>query len=125
MAFVQLLVVVAGLVHFYIFVMESVRFDDPKVHRGTFRVAESDVEAVRPWAYNQGFYNLFLGIGAFTGATLVRTQPEAGWALILMSCGSMVAAAVILVGRDQSMARAALAQGLFPALALLASLTQL
>ncbi|MBL1078613.1 DUF1304 domain-containing protein [Nocardia sp. 2] len=125
LAVVQILVVLAGLVHCLIFVMEAIRFRDPKVHQGVFRVPAEDLEAARPWALNQGFYNLFLAIGAFAGAALVRCEPPAGWALIIMSCGSMLAAALVLVLGDRSYAAAALKQGSLPALALLAALTQL
>ncbi|QLY30302.1 DUF1304 domain-containing protein [Nocardia huaxiensis] len=125
LAVVQILTVLAGLVHCYIFFMESIKFRDPKIHQGVFRVPAADVEAARPWAFNQGFYNLFLALGAFAGAALVRCEPAAGWALIIMSCGSMLAAALVLIAGDRSYAAAATKQGAVPALALLASLTQL
>lgn len=125
LAIVQILAILAAIVHVYIFTLESVRFRAAAVHRGIFGVADTDVEAVRPWAFNQGFYNLFLGIGAFVGAILVRPEPAAGWALILMGCGSMLAAAAVLVATDRRMIKAAASQGTIPALTLLAALTQL
>lgn len=39
LAIVQVLAAAAALVHLVIFVLESVRFADPKVHEQTFRVA--------------------------------------------------------------------------------------
>ncbi|MGN2639730.1 DUF1304 domain-containing protein [Nocardia takedensis] len=125
LAIVQILAILAALVHVYIFTLESVRFRDVRVHRGIFAVERDDVEGVRPWAFNQGFYNLFLAIGTFVGAILVRPEPAAGWALIVLGCGSMVAAALVLVATDRRMVKAAASQGTIPALALLASLTQL
>lgn len=125
LAVVQILAGLAGLVHVGIFFMEAVRFTDPRVYRRTFGVADADVEATIPWAFNQGFYNLFLAIGAFVGVALVRCDASAGWALILMSCGSMLAAAIVLVAKYRDKASAAAKQGLFPALTLLAALTQL
>ncbi|NNH73032.1 DUF1304 domain-containing protein [Nocardia uniformis] len=122
---VQILAGLAGVVHVGIFYMEVVRFTDRKVYRGTFGVADEDVQACVPWAFNQGFYNLFLAIGAFVGVALVRGNADAGWALILMSCGSMLAAAIVLVAKYRDKASAAAKQGLFPALTLLAALTQL
>ncbi|NUQ90595.1 MAG: DUF1304 domain-containing protein [Glycomyces artemisiae] len=122
---VQVLAALAGLLHVYIFVMESVRFADPKVHQGTFKTDPADLEAVKPWAYNQGWYNLFLAIGALLGAVLVRTAPAVGWTLVVSSCGSMLLAALVLVARDRSMASSALKQGLFPLLALVFAATQL
>lgn len=119
---VQVLAALAGLVHAYIWVMESLRFADPKVHRGVFKVESGAVEAVRPWAFNQGWYNLFLAVGAIVGVALVRAEPAAGWALIVFTCASMAGAAAVLVCTDRAMAPAALKQGLFPALALVCSL---
>ncbi|MBF6210224.1 DUF1304 domain-containing protein [Nocardia puris] len=122
---VQILAVLAALLHGYIFLLESVRFADPKVSRGLFGVAEADLPAVRPWAFNQGWYNLFLGVGALVGAILLRPNPDAGWALVILSCGSMLAAALVLVATDRRMIKAAASQGTLPGLTLLASLTQL
>lgn len=115
------LAVLAGLVHVWIFVMESVLFDRPSIH-ARFAVRTPDVPVVRPWAYNQGFYNLFLGIGALVGAVVVASGSHAvGLALVLASCGSMLAAAVVLVASQRTMARAAATQGTLPLLAVLAA----
>ena len=48
----------------------------------------------RPMAYNQGFYNLFLGLGAGLGLVLWSTGHDtAGRTLALFCTGSMVLAA--------------------------------
>jgi putative membrane protein len=122
---VQILAALAGLLHVYIWVMESLRFSDPKVHRGVFRVDTADLETVRSWAFNQGWYNLFLAIGAIVGVAVVRAEAAVGMTLIVAACGSMLGAALVLVLKDRSMASAALKQGLFPALALVFSLALL
>jgi putative membrane protein len=111
----------AGLLHVWIFVMESVLFDRPSIH-ARFAVRSQDVPVVRSWAYNQGFYNLFLGIGALVGVVVAASgQHGVGLALVLASCGSMLAAAVVLVASQRTMARAAAAQGTLPLLAVLAA----
>jgi putative membrane protein len=122
---VQILAALAGLLHVYIWVMECLRFSDPKVHHGVFRVAADDVETVRSWAFNQGWYNLFLAIGALVGVAAVQSEKAVGMTLIVFACASMLGAALVLVLRDRSMASAALKQGLFPALTLIFALTQL
>ena len=115
------LAVLAGLLHVWIFVMESVLFDRPSIH-ARFAVRSQDVPVVRPWAYSQGFYNLFLGIGALVGAVVAASGSHAvGLALVLASCGSMLAAAVVLVASQRTMARAATTQGTLPLLAVLAA----
>ncbi|WP_431950531.1 DUF1304 domain-containing protein [Nocardia lijiangensis] len=122
---VQILAVLAALLHGYIFVLESLRFAEPKVYAGTFRVERGDLAAVQPWAFNQGWYNLFLAIGTLVGALLLPTLPDAGWALVLMGCGSMIAAAAVLVATDRRLVKAALIQGTLPISTVVASLTQI
>jgi putative membrane protein len=114
----QVAALIAALVHVYIFVIESVLFTRPKFH-GTFGVAAADVPVVRPWAFNQGFYNLFLAVGSVAGVIVLHAGPEpAGRALVAMACGSMVAAAVVLLATNRRMLRAAAVQGLAPLIAL-------
>ncbi|MCP2275464.1 putative membrane protein [Nocardia amikacinitolerans] len=120
---VQILAVLSALLHGYIFVLESLRFAEPKVYAGTFHVEREDLTAVQPWAFNQGWYNLFLAIGTLIGALLLPTLPQAGWALLLIGCGSMIAAAGVLVANDRRFVKAALIQGTLPALALITGLT--
>lgn len=108
--------VLAGLFHVLIFAMESVLFARPAIHR-RFGTAAADLDAVRPWALNQGFYNLFLGLGALTGVVVSGT---AGRTLVAFACLCMVGAALVLVATNRKMARAALMQGLAPLVAVLA-----
>ncbi|MEU5758787.1 DUF1304 domain-containing protein [Nocardia sp. NPDC047648] len=122
---VQVFAVAAAVLHVGIFVTESVRFGDPKVHQGVFRVSEAELPSARPWAFNQGFYNLFLAVTTLVGVAILRSEPEAGWALVLSGCGSMLAAAVVLVAHDRRFARGAVVQGTLPVLTLLAAATQL
>jgi putative membrane protein len=118
----QIFVALAGLLHVAIFAMESLLFGRPQVHR-RFRAATADVPAIRPWAFNQGFYNLFLAIGALAGVVIAHTDHAiVGRTLAVFSCACMLGAALVLVGTDRKMARAALTQGLFPLVALIALL---
>jgi putative membrane protein len=111
----------AALVHVYIFVLESVRWQHPATRR-VFGTTEETAAVTAPLAYNQGFYNLFLAIGTAVGIALVDGHRDAGVALIVFGVGSMLAAALVLVTSDLSKLRAALVQGLLPALALLSLL---
>lgn len=116
--------VLAALLHVLFFAYESLLFERPEVH-ARFRTATQDVPAVKPWAYNQGFYNLFLALGTLVGVAVLAGTEDVGLALILFGCGSMLAAALVLVATDRRMARAALTQGLFPALAVLFAIVAL
>ena len=116
----------AALIHVYIFVLESLRFDQPSTWE-VFGVKGAEEAAVmRPWAYNQGFYNLFLAIGTGAGIGLtVGGNHESGLALVTFCCGSMVAAAAVLLGSDPAKARGAVVQAGMPAIALLWLLVRL
>lgn len=125
-AAVVVLALLSAVLHVVIFVLEAVLFRRPDVH-GRFATRPGDVDAVAPWAFNQGFYNLFLAIGAAVGAVLALgegTRP-AGLALVLLACGSMLAAAVVLASTDRRMARAAATQGTVPLLAVVAAVLAL
>ena len=106
--------VLAALLHGYIFVMESFTWTSPRT-RAVFGTTAEEAETTKLLAFNQGFYNLFLGIvtivgvvATFTGATSV------GVALVFAGVGSMLAAAVVLLAAAPDKARAAVTQGLLP-----------
>ncbi len=107
----------AALVHVYIFWLEALAFDT--VGRKAFGLSSEQAATVKQWAYNQGFYNVFLAIGTVAGLGLVGPNQDAGIALILLTTGSMVTAALILISSDPSKARGAVVQGTFPAICLL------
>ena len=109
----------AALVHVYIFVLESLRWERPST-RAVFGTTAETAAITRPLAYNQGFYNLFLAVGTAVGIVLAGANRDASVALVAMGTGSMLAAAIVLVTSDRSKARAAAVQGLLPLLALVA-----
>lgn len=107
----------AALLHVYIFVLESVRWSHPSVWR-IFGIASQEVaDTTKPMAYNQGFYNLFLAIGAGIGILLWAVNgvdDVAGRTLLLFSLGSMVAAALVLLTSGRKYLRPAVTQGTLP-----------
>ncbi|MBH0007924.1 DUF1304 domain-containing protein [Salinibacterium sp. UTAS2018] len=114
-------VFLAALVHLMIFFMESVLFHTPRVQQ-VFGVRPQDVDAVKPWAYNQGFYNVFLALGAGTGLVLMGTVSmwPAGIALAMFAALSMLLAAVVLItSQPRQMARPAIIQGVPPLLGII------
>jgi putative membrane protein len=106
----------AALVHVYIFWLEALAFDT--VGRKAFGVGADDAAVMRPWAFNQGFYNLFLAIGTTVGVAIEHSNRDAGIALVLLAVGSMLAAATVLFTSDPGKARGAVVQGTFPAICL-------
>jgi putative membrane protein len=110
----------AALLHVYIFVMESIQWTQPRVWKRFGVPDQESAETIRPMAYNQGFYNLFLAIGTIIGSALFWAGgPEtvadvAGRTLVLFCLGSMVAAALVLLSSGARYLRAALIQGTLP-----------
>ncbi|SDU86193.1 putative membrane protein [Microlunatus sagamiharensis] len=115
----------AALLHVWIFVMESVLWTTPRV-RATFGITDAQAEHTRGMAFNQGFYNLFLAVVTAVGIVLVVAagtrvdSSSAGVALVLAGVGSMFAAALVLLLGDRGKSRAALVQGAFPLVSLVA-----
>lgn len=108
----------AALLHVYIFTMESLTWTSPRT-RATFGTTPEEAETTKLLAFNQGFYNLFLGIVTGIGIVAVAQHHDAvGAALIFTGVGSMVAAAAVLLASSPDKARAALTQGTFPLIAI-------
>jgi putative membrane protein len=109
----------AALIHLYIFVLESLLWGTPRAN-GVFGVTKEQAASQGGFAFNQGFYNLFLAVGASAGAVLVALgQLDAGTGMSLVSLGSMLGAAIVLVASYRRLWRAALIQGGPPLMALL------
>lgn len=116
----QLFALLAAALHVLVFCMESLWFMHPKIHRRFGAATTADAEARRLFAFNQGFYNLFLALGVFIGLALLHFVGYVAVAqtLVLFSCASMLGAAVVLLfSAGPSMLRAACIQGIFPLLA--------
>ncbi|WP_084130325.1 DUF1304 domain-containing protein [Demequina sp. NBRC 110055] len=118
LTFALILAALAAALHVYIFWMEAFAWETPRV-RATFRTSESEAATTKVMAYNQGFYNLFLAVVTIVGVVMLAADgASAGWLLVVAGAGSMLAAAIVLVAKDRSYARAAATQGTLPLLAL-------
>lgn len=111
------LAAVAALVHVYIFYMESFAWTTQQA-RSVFGTTPEEAEATQELAFNQGFYNLFLGVVAAIGIVLTAIgQATAGLALVYAGAGSMAAAAAVLFLSSPDKRSAAVKQGFVPLLA--------
>lgn len=108
----------AGLLHVFIFLLESFRWQDDNTRR-VFGTTPEQAATTRQLAYNQGFYNLFLAVTAFAGIVTVAC-PAVSTTLLVVGLGSMLGASVVLVTNDRSKLRAAVIQGGLPLVGLLA-----
>ena len=120
-AVTQIFAIVAGLFHVVAFVMESLLFRRPQVQR--VMLGRTNVEpGVFLWAFNQGFYNLFVAAGAIGGVIAYHAdQAVAGRAVTLYACAFMAAAGVVLFVSDRRLWRGALGQAGPPLIALVAA----
>lgn len=111
----SVVVAFAALLHAVIFMLESVLWTRPQIWRRFGVADQQQADTTRPMAYNQGFYNLFLGLGAALGLILFLTGAEAaGTALVLFTTACMTLAACVLLTTGPGYLRAALTQGTPP-----------
>jgi putative membrane protein len=125
---VWLLILVAGIVHVVVGAFEAFLIARPFVYAGVFGVPAADIPAIRLWTFGLGFYNVFLGLGAFLSVALwAGGQEVAGRTLAIYLLTFMLLSAVVLLvaervaagrGRGKSLG-GALGQGAVPLLALI------
>ena len=104
----------AALFHIYVFFLESVAWSKSSTWKIFGVKSQADADIIKPMAFNQGFYNVFLGLGAGIGLVLLASNYCAGIALILMGAGSMVLAGLVLFISAPRSRRSALLQAVPP-----------
>jgi putative membrane protein len=116
---------IAAAVHGYIFVLETLRWEEPGT-RHVFGTTAEQAAQSKQLAANQGVYNLLLGVAALAGVVaIVAGARVPGLAVLLTATGIMLAAALYLVVSDRTKARPAVVQGFFPAVAVITGLIAL
>lgn len=111
------LAALAAALHVFIFYLESFAWTTRA--RGVFGTSVEEAQVTRELAFNQGFYNLFLAIAVALGIVVHAVGHEAvGLTLVLTGVGSMLAASLVLLLSSPDKARAAVNQGVLPALAI-------
>src|ERR1700723_3776696 len=107
----------AGLLHVYIFTMESLTWTSKRT-RAAFGTTPEEAETTKLLAFNQGFYNLFLAIVTGVGIGAIELGHKGiGAALNLTGVGSTAAAVIVLRASAPEKARTALMQCTFPVIA--------
>lgn len=87
---------IAALIHIGFFIIESFLFQRPGGHK-FFKMPEQDHRAVKTWAFNQGFYNLFIAIGTFVGLAFIFQKQVMLAGVLVSFCGfSMIGAGGVL-----------------------------
>ncbi|MCC3275523.1 MULTISPECIES: DUF1304 domain-containing protein [unclassified Arthrobacter] len=107
-----ILAVVAAAVAFYFFMLESLRWTEPDTVAIFQLRGAGTPAATAQLAYNLGFYNLFLAVGAGLGVVLlVAGNPVAGLTLMTFTTACMLLASVVLALSDRRLGRLSLIQG--------------
>ena len=118
----QVAALLAALIHVWFFVMESIQWQRPEIWARFGLDSAEHASIVRPMAFNQGFYNLFLALGIVAGLGLVAAgQVDAGRAVVLFACASMVGAGVVLFASNRRFALGAAIQAGPPLVAIIAA----
>jgi len=99
---VQIFALLTALFQVLAFAWESVLFTRPGVHRGIFRLHSEDVRPARVWAFNIGFYNLFLAAGIVGGLIAHWAGDDlVGRTLVLYCCSFVFLAGLVLFASDR------------------------
>ncbi len=112
---------IAGLIHIVIFLFESVLWNRPSTWKRFGVTTKEEADVLRPMAYNQGFYNVFLALGAGAGLVMLASSnvQQAGAALTIFVLLSMLLASIVLLFSNPKLARAAAFQGAAPLIGLI------
>jgi len=111
----SIVVALAAVLHGYIFLMESVWWTRPATWKRFGVANQAAADTTKPMAYNQGFYNLFLGVGAALGLVLYWAGAmDIGRTLVLFTTACMFLAAAVLTTTGRGYLRPAIVQGTLP-----------
>ncbi|WP_423919542.1 DUF1304 domain-containing protein [Frigoribacterium sp. 2-23] len=122
----QIVAAVAAVLHIVFFVFESVLWTRPAVYARFGIESAEAAETIRPMAYNQGFYNLALAVGALVGIVLIGAgHTVVGLTLVIFAMACMAFAGLILVSGGAKYLRPASLQFIPAALALVLAIVSL
>ncbi len=106
----SVLIALAAAFHAYVFTLESITWRTPKTWKTFGLPNQEHANIIATMAFNQGFYNLFLGLGAGVGIALLGVNSTIGFTLMLFAALSMVGAGVVLFFSVRASRRAAIIQ---------------
>ena len=106
----SILIFLAAVFHVYVFILESIAWRSPKTWKAFGLPNQEHADIIRPMAFNQGFYNLFLALGAGVGLALFSINSTIAFTLMLFSALCMVGAGAVLFFSIKTSRRAAIIQ---------------
>lgn len=106
----SILIFLATVFHLYVFKLETLTWRTPKTWK-TFGIpSQEHADIIATMAFNQGFYNLFLALGAGTGLVMLAINTTIALTLIASAALSMVGAGAVLFFSVKRSRRAAVIQ---------------
>lgn len=110
----SILIFLAAAFHLYAFFLESITWRTPKTWKAFGLPSQEHADIIRPMAFNQGFYNLFLALGAGVGLALLGVASTVAVTLMVFAALCMVGAGLVLFFSIPASRRAALIQAVPP-----------
>ena len=106
----SIMIAIAAIFHLYVFILESVKWREPKTWKTFGLPSQEHAEIIRPMAFNQGFYNLFLALGAAIGIAVLGTNSNVAFTLMIFASTCMIGAGLVLFFSVKTSRRAAFIQ---------------
>ncbi|MFI7062805.1 DUF1304 family protein [Kribbella sp. NPDC050124] len=118
----QVLAIAIAVMLTVVFVMEAILYRNPRLYP-MFLTRPGDLDAVRLWTVNMGWYNLTTAVALVAGVVLVQTDhlPQ-GEALIVFTAAQHTFMAVVLVISQPKLWLNALLEGVPAAILLVLAL---
>jgi uncharacterized membrane protein len=115
----QVLAIVIAVLLGSVWLMESFFYRHPRLYP-MFLLERRDLDAVRLWIVNLGFYNLTTGVALALGVVLARTgHVPQGEALVAFTAGQHVFLALVLLATERRLWLNTLLEGVPTAVLLL------
>ncbi|MET0931200.1 MAG: DUF1304 domain-containing protein [Aeromicrobium sp.] len=105
---------IAAVLHVFFWTLESLTWRQPSTWKRFGLSSQDEADTTASLAYNQGYYNLFLAIGAVVGIAVVTSSEShdaIGWTLVVFATACMLGASLVLISTGRAFAQAALVQG--------------
>ena len=106
----SIFIALAAIFHVYVFILESLKWRSPKTWKAFGLLSQEHADIIARMAFNQGFYNLFLALGAGSGLALLALNATVGHSLIFFSSACMVGAGAVLFISVKTSRKAAIMQ---------------
>ncbi len=107
----QVLAALMALVLVVMWVLEAFFYRARSLYR-IFRIEPDEVNAVRMWAINVGYYNLCYGLGILAGLWLVNSgNVDAGRSLVFFCLASHTILGLVLVATNHRLWLSAVGEG--------------